>query len=85
MHVVNTFIAKVEEKVLIEHRVPLMDVALQSTLARWWVNHRNSLPQWEDVAIALRARFQEASGPQCIEKYQGDYDPIENLRNCEYN
>ena len=44
MHVVNTFIAKVEEKVPIEHRVPIMDVALQSMSERWWVNHRKSLP-----------------------------------------
>ena len=62
-----------------------MDVALQSTLATWWVNHHNSLPQWEDVAITLRARFQEASQPHFIEKYQGDSDPIEHLNHCEYN
>ena len=85
MNVVNTFITKVEEKVPIEQRVPLMDVAMQSTSARWWVNHRNSLSKWEDFAIALRARFKEDAGPQFIEKYQGDFDPTNHLENCEYN
>ena len=66
MHAVNTFITKVEEKVPIEHRVPLMDVALQSMSARWWATHRDSLPLWEDVAKTLRTRFHEASGPQFI-------------------
>ena len=79
MHAVNTFIAKVEEKVPIEHRVPLMDVALQSMSARWWVNHRNSLPQWENFARALRARFKDDVGTQFIKKYQGDSDPTKNL------
>ena len=64
MNAVNKFIAKVEGKVPIEHRVPLMDVALQSMSARWWVNHCNSLPKWEDVSISLRGRFKEDVGPQ---------------------
>ena len=75
MHVVNTFITKVEEKVPVEHRVPLMDVSLQSTSARWCTTHRNSLSWWEDIAKALRTRFHEASGPQFKEKYQGILTP----------
>ena len=85
MNFVNTFIEKVEEKVLIEHRVPLMDVALQTMSARWWSNHCNSLLVWEDVSTTLRARFKEDEGPQFIEKYQGDSDPMKHLQNCEYH
>ena len=43
MKTVNIFINKVEDNVPEKHKVPLMDVALQSKSARWWVNHRNSL------------------------------------------
>ena len=68
-----------------EHRVPLMDVALQSTLARRWSNHRNSLLGWEDVAIALRDRFKEDAGPEFTENYQEDSDPMKHLQNCEYH
>lgn len=61
IHAVNTFITNMEEKLPIEHRVPLMDISLQSTSARWWATHHNSLSRWEDIARALRTRFHEAS------------------------
>ena len=82
MKAINTFIAKVEDKVPEEQRVPLMDLALQSTSARWWKNHRNSLSQWDCVANALKERFKEEEGPQNNKKYQGNSDPREHLRTC---
>ena len=82
MKAVNTFIVKVEDKVPEEKRIPLMDVALQSTLARWRKNHRNSLSRWSCVATALRARFKEDKGPRSKRRYQGNSDPEDHLKLC---
>ena len=83
MQAVNTFIAKVEDRVPAESRMPLLDVALQSTSVRWWKNHRNTLLRWERVADALRARFKEDEGPYSTLKYHGTSDPRHHLRACE--
>ena len=83
MNVVNTFIARREDKVPADHRVPLMDMDLQSTSARWWSNHRNSLSQWDKFVAALKARFKEEEEPNFTQKYQGDSDPRKHLKECE--
>ena len=82
MQEVNSFIAKVEDKLSEEQRIPLMDVALQSTSARWWKNHYNSLSQWSCVAAALRARFKEDEGPRSKRRYQGNSDLKDHLKLC---
>jgi len=84
MSAVNTFIKKIEDKVLEGHRVPLIDMALQSTSARWWSNHCNSLLQWDRFATALKAIFKEVEGPQVKDIYQGESDPKNHLKGCEY-
>ena len=83
MKTVSTFIKKNEDKVPEEHVISLMDVALQSTSARWWENHRNSPSRWEDVTITLKTRFQVALGPQLEKKYRGDSDPQLHKFTCE--
>ena len=83
MQAVNTFIAKVEDRVPAEIQIPLLDVALQSTSERWWKNHRNTLLRWECVADALRARFKEDEGPSSMLKYHGTSDPRHHFWACE--
>ena len=83
MQAVNTFIAKVEDMVPEGCRLPLLDVALQSTAARWWKNHRNTLSQWSSVADALRARSKEDEGPRSKQRYSGTSNPQDHLRTCE--
>ena len=75
MQAVNTFITKVEDMVPNESRMPLLDVALQSTSAQWWKNHRDTLFRWDCVADALRACFKEDDGPRSMLKYRGTSDP----------
>ena len=83
MNVVNTFIAKIEDKVPVDYKVLLMDVGLQSTSIRWWSNHCNSLSRWDKVAATLKARFKEEEEPHFTKKHQGDSDPIKHLKKCE--
>ena len=83
MQAVNTFIAKVEDKVPEEQIIPVMDVALQSISARWWKNHRNSLSRWSCVAEALRVRFKEDEGPRSKKRYQGNFDLKDHLKACQ--
>ena len=75
MHAVNTFIKKVEENVPIEHRVPLMDVALQSTSERWRANNHSSLLLWEDVARILRTRFHKLQDENSSKSTKGILTP----------
>lgn len=83
MNAINTFITKIEDKLPKDHRVSLMDVALQSTYARWWSNHCNSLSRWDKVAIALKSRFKREEEPHFTQKFQGDSDPRKHLKECE--
>ena len=83
MQAVNTFITKVEDIVSEGSRLPLLDVALQSTAARWWKNHRNTLSRWSRVVDALRARFKEDEGPRSRQRYSGTSNPQDHLRTCE--
>ena len=83
MQAVNTFIAKVEDTVPESHRIPLLDVALQSTSTRWWKNHCTTLSQWSCVTQALKARFKEDEGPRSGHRYQWTSDPRAHLKSCE--
>ena len=83
MNAVNTFITKIEDKILEGHRVPLIDMALYSTSARWWSKHRNSLSQWDRFATTLKAIFKEVEGTRVKDIYQGESDPKNHLNGCE--
>ena len=75
METVNTFINKIDNIFLEEHKVPLMNMALQSTSARWWGNHQKYLHSWEQVVKDLRTRFQALAVQQIEENYKGNSDP----------
>ena len=79
----NTFIAKVEDKVPEGSRIPLLDITLQSTSDRWWKNHRTTLSYWSCTTQDLKARFKEDEGPRSGHRYKAPSDPRDHLKSCE--
>jgi hypothetical protein len=79
-----------EEKVVEDQRISVMDLSLQDTPARWWVNHKSLLKNWDDVKQDIKYRFQYKeqleSEMQKISKlhnlFNGDFDPKSHIEQC---
>jgi hypothetical protein len=54
---VNSFLTTMEHKAVEEYRIPVMDISLRATPAQWWATHKETLPSWDLVKIAMQHRF----------------------------
>jgi hypothetical protein len=49
----TVFFASMEEKIVMDQRIFVLDLALQDTPARWWATHKASIMEWEDAKQAI--------------------------------
>lgn len=66
------FTTRFDANIIEEHKVPLLNVALQETLARWWGVHCNHLREWENIKIIMEVKFRQVGEyPQYFVNYRG--------------
>lgn len=57
MDLINDFLNIVDSTVSEEHKVSLLDVALQEKPTMWRGSHYNHIRESHEIKIAMRARF----------------------------
>jgi len=51
----------IDEIIIEEHKVPLLNVKLQVTMAIWWGFHRNYLVERQKIKVSMGERFLQES------------------------
>jgi hypothetical protein len=79
-----------EEKITVDQRISVLDLALQDTFGIWLATHRALIMEWEDVKKAIQCRFQ--SGDQLKNEthidfqdeklFNGKFDPKVHIEHC---
>jgi hypothetical protein len=89
------FLIDLEDKVVAEKRIPVLDIALKSSPARWWATHKGALTSWDEVKLTIQYRFYPSIIGQPVSKdqklkhqmltlksYDGSSDPKEHVVHC---
>jgi hypothetical protein len=50
---IHSFLSSMEEKITMEQRIFVLNLALQDTPTRWWATHKDSIMEWEDAKQAI--------------------------------
>jgi hypothetical protein len=91
----HNFLVDLEDKVALEHRISILDIALKFSPARWWAMHKKALNSWYEIKLSLKYRFflpsqviqsrkDQELKPQLftLASYDGSSDPQENVVHC---
>jgi len=57
LELIDQFLDRLDQDVLEDQRIPLLDIMLMATPARWWKAHYQVLKDWKDAKQALKERF----------------------------
>jgi hypothetical protein len=79
-----------EEKIVVDQRILVFDIALQDTPTRKWATHRALIMEWEDAKQAIRCRFQSRDQLkeemnidfQDVQLFDGRFDPKVYIEHC---
>ena len=75
------FLDEFEDKVSELQRLLVLDEALKTTPAPWWVTHKKLINGWSQCQILMTVRFSEAEEYH-VERYDGRNDPGGHVIEC---
>ena len=78
---IKEFLKEYEAQVPSSQRLQALDVALRTTLARWWVAHKRNIATWETCHRLLINRFGEDVEAMNY-RYDGQIDPRVHIQSC---
>ena len=76
---VNDFLYQFEQQVPHEQRIAAMDLAVRTTLARWWYAHKENIASWDDLNRLMAIRF-SMDREYVQQKYTGESDPMSHIK-----
>jgi hypothetical protein len=76
------FLMKFELEVVENKILPVLDVALKSTPAQWWVTHKENINNWYQCNILLCIIFDAEREDRYVEKYDRIGQPREHVERC---
>ena len=75
---VDMFLYEFECEIPEDHNFQALELALHSTLARWWGTHKDSIARWRDYRRMMKLWFLRAN-TRMTEKYNGKDDMCDHL------
>jgi hypothetical protein len=68
----RSFLIELEDKVVPEHIIPILDVALISSSSRWCTTHKGTLTSWDEENRAIQYWF---ISPSLFTRRNKDHEP----------